>query len=115
MAVAVGGGSDCWRFYNGGILTEDMNCSTSLDHEVTLVGYTETSAGTESQTYCYTEQSTQCRSATRAEIKADACPAGLTARTSKNGKLASCCEVVYTERCSITPGEPVVAHWTIQN
>lgn len=93
-----------------------MNCPTYIDHEVALVAYTEISAGSESRTQCYNEQSTKCRSATQAEILAVSCEANLLERFNrKNGSLDSCCEIIYSEKCSTIPGRPLVAHWTIQN
>jgi len=44
MAVAVNSGNKCWRFYKGGLLTEEKaaeeGCGTGVDHAVTLVAFT---------------------------------------------------------------------------
>ena len=37
-SIAVAAGNDCWRFYESGVLTEDNNCPTALDHGVVVVG-----------------------------------------------------------------------------
>ena len=39
LTVVVSAGNDCWRFYGGGIMTEDMECPKSIDHAVVLTGY----------------------------------------------------------------------------
>jgi len=36
-SIAVAAGNDCWRFYESGVLTEDNNCPTALDHGVVVV------------------------------------------------------------------------------
>jgi len=38
MTIAVAAGNSCWRWYESGILTTDMNCPTSIDHGVVIVG-----------------------------------------------------------------------------
>ena len=43
MSIAVAAGNNCWRYYEGGILSEDNNCPGGLDHGVVIVGLDETS------------------------------------------------------------------------
>ena len=49
MAVAVNSGNKCWRFYKGGLLTEEKaaeeGCGTGVDHAVTLVAFTAATEG----------------------------------------------------------------------
>lgn len=40
MAVAVNANNGCWKFMDTGILTEEMNCETGVNHAVVLVAYT---------------------------------------------------------------------------
>ena len=42
MSIAVAAGNDCWRYYESGILSEENNCPTGLDHGVVVVGLDET-------------------------------------------------------------------------
>lgn len=42
MSIAVAAGNDCWRWYEGGILSEENNCPTGLDHGVVVVGLVDT-------------------------------------------------------------------------
>ena len=41
MSIAVAAGNDCWRYYKSGILSEENNCPTGLDHGVAIVGLNE--------------------------------------------------------------------------
>ena len=39
LAIAVGAGNDCWRFYTGGVLSSSDGCPpTKHDHAVVIVG-----------------------------------------------------------------------------
>ena len=42
ISIAVGAGNDCWQFYSGGILSSAVECPTSLDHGVVIVGIDRT-------------------------------------------------------------------------
>ena len=41
LSVAVSAGNSCWRYYQSGILSEENNCPTRIDHGVALVGLVE--------------------------------------------------------------------------
>ena len=41
MSIAVAAGNDCWRYYESGILSEENNCPTGLDHGVAIIGLNE--------------------------------------------------------------------------
>jgi len=56
MTVAIDGGSDCFRWYRSGILSESDDCSTNINHAVTLVAHT---AG-ELETVCTTTNVWNC-------------------------------------------------------
>ena len=38
LSIAVAAGNSCWRYYESGILSEENNCPTGLDHGVAIVG-----------------------------------------------------------------------------
>ena len=42
MSIAVAAGNDCWRYYESGILSEENNCPTWIDHSVVIVGLNDT-------------------------------------------------------------------------
>lgn len=42
VSIAVGAGNDCWRWYEGGILSSANECPTDLDHGVAIVGIDRT-------------------------------------------------------------------------
>ena len=42
MSIAVAAGNDCWRYYESGILSEENNCPTGLDHGVVIIGLNDT-------------------------------------------------------------------------
>ena len=45
LSIAVSAGNHCWRWYEGGILSEKDDCPTSLDHGVALVGLAQSDEG----------------------------------------------------------------------
>ena len=42
LSIAVAAGNSCWRYYESGILSEENNCPTGLDHGVAIVGLNDT-------------------------------------------------------------------------
>ena len=45
LSIAVSAGNHCWRWYEGGILSEKDACPTSIDHGVALVGLAQSDEG----------------------------------------------------------------------
>ena len=124
MAVAVSSNNKCWRFYDGGILTEEKaaeeECGTRLDHAVTLVAFTAAAEddGSDEGDDSGDEQSDEeptcvekeicetikkkCKRATKAEKTAKQCGADRGDnffRKNRKGvkKLRKCCKPKYDE------------------
>ena len=139
MTVAVSAGNKCWRFYQGGILTEEKaaeeNCGTDQNHAVTLVAFTAAEEdGSDEEPTCEEKEicetiKKKCKRATKAEKTAKQCGADRGDnffRKNRKGvkKLRKCCKPKYDECETIEECTPArnlqaatdaPAYWTIQN
>lgn len=123
MSIAVSAGSDCWRFYEGGILTTANNCTTRIDHGVVVVGLVKAGDGGDDDNDGGDNDNdathtVSCRVATRTERRAKECEGfpevdiRLTQETDgRHRPNRECC--TFEPITEVRSDEP--DHWIIQN
>lgn len=118
LSVAVSAGNECWRYYAGGILTEDMGCPTDLDFAAVLVGFHEDPSTPILD--CTTYSVYTCRRARESEKKGNKCSADSALQRyiiEKNGNklVSSCCGYKEEDWCEVIGEIEGEKYWTVQN